>query len=49
VYKDAGEKARRFELFKANMKFVELFNVGGHKFKLAANHFTDLTNEEFRT
>lgn len=50
VYKDAAEKARRFEVFKANVKFIESFNTGGnHKFWLGINQFADLTNDEFRT
>uniref|UniRef100_A0A804RSX8 Senescence-specific cysteine protease SAG39 n=1 Tax=Zea mays TaxID=4577 RepID=A0A804RSX8_MAIZE len=50
VYKDAAEKARRFEVFKANVKFIESFNTGGNrKFWLGINQFADLTNDEFRT
>lgn len=48
VYADAAEKARRFEIFKVNMELVESFNAGDRKFKLGANLFADLTNEEFR-
>lgn len=48
VYKDAAEKARRFEVFKANAAFIESFNAGSHKFWLGVNQFADLTNEEFR-
>lgn len=50
VYKDASEKARRFEVFKANVKFIESFNAGGNnKFWLGVNQFADLTNDEFRS
>ncbi|KAL0911142.1 hypothetical protein M5K25_019258 [Dendrobium thyrsiflorum] len=49
VYSDAAEKARRFEIFKANMELIESFNAGNHKFQLGANRFADLTNQEFRT
>ena len=31
VYKDAAEKARRFEVFKANVKFIESFNTAGNR------------------
>ncbi|XP_020271179.1 senescence-specific cysteine protease SAG39-like [Asparagus officinalis] len=49
VYKDAAEKARRFEIFKANMDLVESFNSkNNNKFRLGANQFADLTNDEFR-
>ncbi|KAK9086698.1 hypothetical protein Syun_029092 [Stephania yunnanensis] len=48
VYKDADEKERRFHIFKANVKFVEASNnVKGRSYKLSANQFADLTNEEF--
>ncbi|KAF8701390.1 hypothetical protein HU200_033623 [Digitaria exilis] len=49
VYKDADEKARRFEVFKANVRFIESFNAAGNrKFWLGVNQFADLTNNEFR-
>ncbi|WVZ88714.1 hypothetical protein U9M48_035200 [Paspalum notatum var. saurae] len=49
VYKDAAEKAQRFEVFKANVKFIEAFNAeGSRKFWLGVNQFADLTNDEFR-
>lgn len=49
VYRDAEEKSRRFKIFKANVEFVDSFNAAGeHKYKLGANQFADLTNDEFR-
>ncbi|CAL5011571.1 unnamed protein product [Urochloa decumbens] len=49
VYKDATEQARRFEVFKANVKFIESVNsAGNRKFWLGVNQFADLTNDEFR-
>ncbi|XP_034605913.1 senescence-specific cysteine protease SAG39 [Setaria viridis] len=49
VYKDDAEKARRFEVFKTNVKFIETFNAAGNrKFWLGVNQFADLTNDEFR-
>ena len=48
AYRDAAEKAHRFEIFKANMELIESFNAGNHKFSLGANQFGDLTNDEFR-
>jgi KDEL-tailed cysteine endopeptidase len=49
VYKDAAEKARRFEVFKDNLAFVESFNADKkNKFWLGVNQFADLTTEEFK-
>ncbi|GJN36596.1 hypothetical protein PR202_gb25472 [Eleusine coracana subsp. coracana] len=48
VYKDAEEKAQRFDVFKANVKFIESFNAGSHKYWLGINQFADLTSDEFR-
>ena len=48
VYKDAAEKARRFEVFKANVRFIDSFNADKRKFRLGVNQFADLTNEELR-
>ncbi|KAJ6832038.1 senescence-specific cysteine protease SAG39-like [Iris pallida] len=47
VYKDEAEKDRRFEIFKTNVELIESFNAGNQKFKLGANQFADLLNEEF--
>ncbi|PKU63181.1 senescence-specific cysteine protease SAG39-like [Dendrobium catenatum] len=47
VYRNATEKAQRFEIFKSNMEHIESFNAGKHKYWLGHNQFTDLTNEEF--
>ncbi|KAL6841183.1 hypothetical protein ACP4OV_029152 [Aristida adscensionis] len=48
VYKDDAEKARRLEVFKANVAFIESVNAKNHKFWLEANQFADLTDDEFR-
>ncbi|PUZ46369.1 hypothetical protein GQ55_7G069900 [Panicum hallii var. hallii] len=48
VYTDAAEKARRLEVFKANVALIESVNAGNHKFWLEANQFADLTDDEFR-
>ncbi|KAG9453764.1 hypothetical protein H6P81_006668 [Aristolochia fimbriata] len=49
VYKSAAEKERRFQIFKANVEYIEAFNGAGNKsYKLGVNQFTDLTNEEFK-
>ncbi|KAL6630498.1 hypothetical protein ACP70R_028571 [Stipagrostis hirtigluma subsp. patula] len=46
-YKDDAEKARRFQVFKANAEFVDRSNAAGKKYTLATNKFADLTSEEF--
>jgi len=47
IYKDDVEKAPRFEVFKANVKFVESFNAAGNlKSWHGDNQFVDLTNDE---
>ncbi|KAF7091546.1 hypothetical protein CFC21_094114 [Triticum aestivum] len=48
VYKDTTEKAQRFQVFKANVGFIESFNTENCKFYLGINQFTDLTNKEFK-
>jgi len=49
VYKDATEKARRFEVFKDNVAFVESFNANkNNKFWLGVNHFADQSTEDFK-
>ena len=49
VYEDAAEKARRFEVFKDNVAFVESFNANkNNKFWLGVNQFADLITEEFQ-
>lgn len=49
VYNDEAEKAKRFEIFKENVEFIESFNKAGTRsYKLAVNKFADLTNEEFK-
>ncbi|KAL3741705.1 hypothetical protein ACJRO7_017213 [Eucalyptus globulus] len=49
VYKDADEKAKRYEIFKQNVNRINAFNNDKDAgYKLAVNKFADLTNEEFR-
>ncbi|RDY11411.1 Senescence-specific cysteine protease SAG39, partial [Mucuna pruriens] len=48
VYEDDTEKQKRFLIFKNNVEYIESFNAVGNKsYKLAINHFADLTNSEF--
>nr|CAD1823130.1 unnamed protein product [Ananas comosus var. bracteatus] len=50
AYNALGEKDRRFEIFKDNVRFVDAHNNGddASTFRLGLNRFADLTNEEFR-
>ncbi|OEL30123.1 Senescence-specific cysteine protease SAG39 [Dichanthelium oligosanthes] len=47
TYKDAAEKAHRFQVFKANAIFIDRFNAEGKKYVLGTNKFADLTTHEF--
>ncbi|XP_018503335.2 senescence-specific cysteine protease SAG39-like [Pyrus x bretschneideri] len=50
VYTDINEKEKRFNIFKANVDFIESSNNDANKpYKLKVNQFADLTNEEFKT
>ncbi|CAL9073970.1 unnamed protein product [Musa acuminata var. zebrina] len=52
AYNALGERERRFEVFKDNLRFVDAHNAaagaGVHGFRLGLNRFADLTNEEYR-
>ncbi|XP_030518205.1 senescence-specific cysteine protease SAG39-like [Rhodamnia argentea] len=49
VYKDMDERQSRFEIFKANVRGIESFNLANNKpYKLGVNRFADLANEEFK-
>ncbi|CAI9099962.1 OLC1v1036865C1 [Oldenlandia corymbosa var. corymbosa] len=48
VYADDVEKAHRFKIFQENFEMIEAFNKAENRsYKLAINHFGDLTNDEF--
>ena len=51
AYNGLGEKDRRFEIFKDNLRFIDEHNrpENNHSFSLGLNRFADLTNEEFRS
>ncbi|KAJ6832310.1 oryzain alpha chain-like [Iris pallida] len=52
-YNALGEKDRRLEIFRDNLRFVDDHNAaadaGEHSFRLGMNKFADLTNEEYRS
>ncbi|GAB2269614.1 hypothetical protein Dimus_004539 [Dionaea muscipula] len=49
-YNALGEKERRFEIFKDNLRFIDEHNSEGDKpYRLGLNRFADLTNEEYRS
>ncbi|KAJ7967494.1 Cysteine proteinase [Quillaja saponaria] len=49
AYNALGEKEKRFEIFKDNLKFIEEHNMAEKRtYKLGLNRFADLTNEEYR-
>ncbi|GAA0152351.1 cysteine protease [Lithospermum erythrorhizon] len=48
-YKAIGEKEKRFEIFKDNLKYIEEENkVASRSYKLGLNRFADITNEEYK-
>ncbi|KAL5562446.1 hypothetical protein UlMin_032193 [Ulmus minor] len=48
AYNALGEKEKRFEIFKDNLRFVDEHNKENRTYKVGLNRFADLTNEEFR-
>ncbi|XP_031131200.1 senescence-specific cysteine protease SAG39-like [Ipomoea triloba] len=49
VYTDELEKAKRYNIFKGNVEYIESFNKAGTEpYKLGINQFVDLTNQEFQ-
>jgi hypothetical protein len=42
------EKAKRLQVFKTNVGFIESFNTENRKFYLGVNQLADITNEEFK-
>lgn len=48
-YNALGEKERRFEVFKDNLRYIDEHNSQNRSFKLGLNQFADLTNEEYRS
>lgn len=46
--RDLGDKARRFNVFKANVRLIHEFNRRDEPYKLRLNRFGDMTADEFR-
>ncbi|KAI3848473.1 hypothetical protein MKX03_031740 [Papaver bracteatum] len=49
VYKNQAEMEKRFNIFKANVEFIESSIVGNKPYKLSVNEFADHTIEEFKS
>ena len=48
-YNALGEKERRFQIFKDNLRFIDEHNAENRTYKVGLNRFADLTNEEYRS
>lgn len=48
VARDLGDKARRFNVFKENVRLIHDFNQRDEPYKLRLNRFGDMTADEFR-
>ncbi|KAL5844800.1 hypothetical protein ACOSQ4_010758 [Xanthoceras sorbifolium] len=49
VYNALGEKEKRFEIFKDNLRFIDEHNSDNRTYKVGLNQFADLKNEEYRS
>lgn len=48
AYNALGERERRFEIFKDNLRFIDEHNREPRSYTLGLTRFADLTNEEYR-
>eukprot|EP00742_Colponemidia_sp_Colp-10_P002891 GILJ01003086.1.p1 GENE.GILJ01003086.1~~GILJ01003086.1.p1 ORF type:complete len:371 (+),score=60.00 GILJ01003086.1:172-1284(+) len=48
TYTDEDEHSERYEIFKANVDYIERHNSEGHDFELALNSFADMSRQEFQ-
>ncbi|KAL6215459.1 hypothetical protein ACLB2K_014889 [Fragaria x ananassa] len=49
AYNGLGEKEKRFQIFKDNLRFIDEHNALNLSYKLGLNRFADLSNEEYRS
>ncbi|XP_054791467.1 cysteine proteinase mucunain-like [Prosopis cineraria] len=47
VYNGLGEKEKRFQIFKDNLRFIDEQNAENRTYKMGLNKFADLNNDEF--
>ncbi|CAM0912126.1 unnamed protein product [Alopecurus aequalis] len=47
VSRNLADKARRFDVFKENVRLIHEFNLGDEPYKLRLNRFGDMTADEF--
>jgi C1A family cysteine protease len=47
-YNALGEKQKRFQIFKDNLRFIDEHNSVDISYKLGLNKFADLSNEEYK-
>ena len=48
THKDANQREKRFQIYKANVELIDAYNSVNKEYKLTDNKFADLTNIEFR-
>lgn len=47
-YNALGEKEKRFQIFRDNLKYIDEHNSGDHSYKLGLNKLADLSVDEYR-
>merc|ERR1712007_295827 len=48
-YESTEHYHERLTIFAENLEMIEKHNSEGHSWKMAVNHFADLTHEEFKS
>ncbi|KAJ9166276.1 hypothetical protein P3X46_021052 [Hevea brasiliensis] len=49
AYNALGERERRLQVFKDNLRFIDEHNSENRTYRVGLNRFADLTNEEYRS